>query len=71
MPLRSRERHSLRSIAEPALTKVYGKCKIEYEKPLTVILEDGIWSVYETLCCQTARGGAPAKSPNALEALLP
>jgi hypothetical protein len=56
MPLRSRERHSLRSIAEPALTKVYGKCKIEYEKPLTVILEDGIWSVYGTLCCPDRKG---------------
>jgi hypothetical protein len=56
MPLRSRERHSLRSMAEPALTKVYGKCQVEYEKPLAVILEDAIWSVYGTLCCPDRKG---------------
>jgi hypothetical protein len=43
-------------IAEPALTKVYGKRQIEYEKPLTAILEDGIWSVYGTLCCPDRKG---------------
>ena len=44
-------------IAEPALTKVYGKRQIEYEKPLTAILDDGIWSVYGTLCCPDRNGG--------------
>ena len=39
------------SIAEPALIKVYGKKQIDYEMPLTVTLEYGIWSVYGTVCC--------------------
>jgi hypothetical protein len=43
-------------IAEPALTKVYGKRKIDHERPLTAILEDGIWSVYGTLCCPDGKG---------------
>jgi hypothetical protein len=30
------------SIAEPALMKVYGKRQIDYERPLTATLEDGI-----------------------------
>jgi hypothetical protein len=44
------------SIAEPALIKVYGKRQIDYERPLTAILEDGIWSVYGTLCCPDRKG---------------
>jgi NTF2 fold immunity protein len=43
-------------IAEPALKKTYGKRQIEYEKPLTAILEDGIWTVYGTLCCPDRKG---------------
>jgi hypothetical protein len=43
-------------IAEPALIKVYGKRQIEYERPLTATLEDGIWSVYGTLCCPNSKG---------------
>jgi hypothetical protein len=39
------------SIAEPALAKVYGKRQVDYEKPLTAKLENGIWKVYGTLCC--------------------
>jgi hypothetical protein len=39
------------SIAEPALAKVYGKRQIDYEKPLTAKLENGVWKVYGTLCC--------------------
>src|SRR5258705_6798698 len=44
------------SIAEPALIKVYGKRQIDYERPLTATLEDGIWSVYGTLCCPDRKG---------------
>ena len=44
------------SIAEPALIKVYGKRQIDYERPLTATLDDGIWSVYGTLCCPDAKG---------------
>jgi hypothetical protein len=44
------------SIAEPALIKVYGKRKIDYERPLTATLENGIWSVYGTLCCPDSKG---------------
>jgi NTF2 fold immunity protein len=44
------------SIAEPALIKVYGKRQIDYERPLTATLDDGIWSVYGTLCCPDPKG---------------
>ena len=44
------------SIAEPALIKVYGKRQINYERPLTATLEEGIWSVYGTLCCPDRKG---------------
>jgi NTF2 fold immunity protein of polymorphic toxin system component len=44
------------SIAEPALIKVYGKRQIDYERPLTAALDDGIWSVYGTLCCPDRKG---------------
>jgi hypothetical protein len=44
------------SIAEPALIKVYGKRQIDYERPLTAKLDDGIWSVYGTLCCPDSKG---------------
>jgi len=44
------------SIAEPALIKVYGKRQIDYERPLTATLDDGIWSVYGTLWCQDSKG---------------
>lgn len=39
------------SIARPAAVKVYGKHQIDYEEPLTASLNDGVWSVYGTLCC--------------------
>jgi hypothetical protein len=42
-------------IAEPALIKVYGKRQIDCE-PLTARLENGIWSVYGTLCCLDNKG---------------
>ena len=44
------------SIAEPALIRVYGKRQIDYERPLTATLQDGIWSVYGTLCCPDIKG---------------
>jgi hypothetical protein len=44
------------SIAEPALIKVYGKRQIDYERPLTAALDDGIWNVYGTLCCPGRKG---------------
>jgi hypothetical protein len=44
------------SIAEPALIKVYGKHQIDYERPLTAVLDDGIWNVYGTLCCPDRKG---------------
>lgn len=44
-------------IAEPALIKTYGRRQIDDERPLTAKLEDGIWSVYGTLCCPDEKGG--------------
>ncbi len=44
------------SIAEPALAKVYGRRQIDYEKPLTAKLENGVWKVYGTLCCPDRNG---------------
>ena len=43
-------------VAEPALIKTYGKRQIDYERPLTAKLEDGVWSVYGTLCCPDRNG---------------
>lgn len=44
------------TIAEPALVKAYGKRQIDYEKPLTAVLDGGVWSVYGTLCCPDTKG---------------
>ena len=44
------------SIAEPALIKTYGKRQIDYERPLTATLDDGIWRVSGTLCCPDSKG---------------
>jgi NTF2 fold immunity protein len=44
------------SIAEPALIKVYGNAKWTTRDHLTATLDDGIWSVYGTLCCPDAKG---------------
>jgi len=49
-------------IAEPALIKVYGKNKIDDEKPLTAKLENGVWKVYGTLCCPNRNGGRTCES---------
>lgn len=43
-------------IAEPVLIKTYGKRQIDDERPLRAKLEDGIWSVYGTLCCPDEKG---------------
>jgi NTF2 fold immunity protein len=43
-------------IAEPAFVKAYGKRQIDYEKPLTAVLEDGVWNVYGTSCCPDRKG---------------
>jgi hypothetical protein len=43
-------------IAEPRLIKTYGKRQINYERPLTAKLDDGIWTVYGTLCCPDRNG---------------
>ena len=44
------------SIARHAAIKVYGKHQIDYEEPLTASLDDGIWTVYGTLCCPDRKG---------------
>jgi len=43
-------------IAEPRLIKTYGKRQIDYERPLTAKLDDGIWTVNGTLCCPDRNG---------------
>lgn len=44
-------------IAEAALIPVYGKKKIESERPFTAELKDGKWTVYGTLRCPDGKGG--------------
>lgn len=44
------------AIARPAAIHVYGRKKIDYEEPLTASIENGIWSVYGTLCCPDGQG---------------
>jgi hypothetical protein len=43
-------------VAERALIKVYGKRKIDEERPLTAVLEDGVWNVFGTLWCKDQSG---------------
>ena len=43
-------------IAAPRLIKTYGKRQIDYERPLTAKLDDGIWTVSGTLCCPDRNG---------------
>jgi len=45
------------SIAEPALIKKYGKRRIDDEKPLVAILQNGVWNVHTTRCCTTNNSG--------------
>jgi hypothetical protein len=44
------------SLAEKALTKVYGKKVIESERPFTASLSDGVWRVSGTLFCKDNNG---------------
>jgi hypothetical protein len=43
-------------IAEAVLTPVYGKAKIESERPFTGKLKDGVWEVSGTLHCPNSDG---------------
>ena len=43
-------------IAEKALIRVYGKKKIESERPFRAELKDGIWTVFGTLYCRDKDG---------------
>jgi hypothetical protein len=44
-------------IAEAVLIPVYGKNKIESERPFTAELKDGVWTVSGTLHCPDGKGG--------------
>jgi hypothetical protein len=44
-------------IAEAVLIPVYGKNKIESERPFTAKLKDGVWTVSGTLHCPDGKGG--------------
>ena len=44
-------------IAEAVLTPVYGKEKVESERPFKAELEAGIWTVHGTLHCSDGKGG--------------
>ena len=42
--------------AEKALVRVYGKKKIESERPFTATLDKGVWTVAGTLHCKDENG---------------
>ena len=44
-------------IAEAVLVPVYGRQKIESEKPFDAELKDGVWTVSGTLRCPDGNGG--------------
>jgi hypothetical protein len=44
-------------IAEAVLIPVYGKEKVESERPFTAKLENGVWTVDGTLHCPGDKGG--------------
>jgi len=44
-------------IAEAVLVPVYGKKKVESERPFKATLEDSIWTVDGTLHCSDGKGG--------------
>ncbi len=44
------------SIGEKALAKIYGKQKIDAEKPFRATLSHGIWRIYGTLYCKDVNG---------------
>jgi len=43
-------------VAEKALVRVYGKKKIESERPFTATLDKGVWTVAGTLHCKDENG---------------
>jgi hypothetical protein len=43
-------------LAEKALAKVYGKEKVDSERPFAATLSDGIWHVAGTLYCKDKHG---------------
>lgn len=43
-------------VAEKALVRVYGKKKIESERPFTATLDKGVWTVAGTLHCKDQDG---------------
>jgi hypothetical protein len=43
-------------IAEAVLIPVYGKEKIESERPFKAVLENGVWAVNGTLHCPDGKG---------------
>ena len=45
------------TIAEAVLVPVYGKDKIESERPFKATLENGVWTVSGTLHCSDGKGG--------------
>ena len=47
-------------IAEKALANVYGRKKIEAERPFKAVLRDGIWHVGGTLYCADKQGRVTA-----------
>jgi len=44
-------------VAEAVLIPVYGKEKIESERPFKATLENGVWTVTGTLHCSDGKGG--------------
>jgi len=44
-------------VAEAVLIPVYGKEKIEAERPFTATLKKGVWTVAGTLRCPDGKGG--------------
>jgi NTF2 fold immunity protein len=44
-------------IAEAVLIPVYGETKIESERPFVATLENNVWTVSGTLCCDDGKGG--------------
>jgi hypothetical protein len=48
-------------IAEAVLVPVYGKKKIESERPFTAKLKDGVWTVSGTLHCSDGKGSTTAQ----------
>jgi hypothetical protein len=45
------------NVAEAVLIPVYGKEKIESERPFKATLENGVWTVDGTLHCSDGKGG--------------